>query len=83
MDAFGGWVLYLNESFLGYILCHIFVGILSILLHVDFKCIFILDLLWVMWKWVNSLFQVSLQVVSKLWFYYFNPRLNPWECMRG
>ena len=37
MDAFGGWVFTLNEGFPGYILCHIFVGILSILLHVNFK----------------------------------------------
>ena len=43
MDAFGGWVFSLNKGFSGYILCHIFVGMLSILLHVDFKCIFILD----------------------------------------
>ena len=31
MDAYGGW--------LGYILCHIFVGMLFILLHVDFNYI--------------------------------------------
>ena len=42
----------LNEGFPGYILCHIFVGMLSIFLHVDFNSIFILDLLWVMWKWL-------------------------------
>ena len=33
-----------------------FVGMLSILLHVNFDCIFILDLLWVMWKWLYYLF---------------------------
>ena len=27
--------------------------------------------------------QVSLQVVSELWLCCCNPRLNPWECMRG
>ena len=42
----------LNEDFPRYILCHIFVGMLSILLHVDFNCMFISDLLWVMWKWL-------------------------------
>ena len=47
----------LNEGFLGYILCHIFVGMLPILLHLDFNCIFISDLLWVMWKWLYSLLQ--------------------------
>lgn len=30
--------LIVNECSLGYILCHIFVGMLSILLHVDSKC---------------------------------------------
>ena len=50
MDAFGGWVFSLNEGFPGYILCHNFVGMLSILLHVSFNFIFVLDLLWVMWK---------------------------------
>lgn len=39
IDAFGGWVFTLNEGFLGYILSHIFMGMLSILLHVDFKCL--------------------------------------------
>ena len=39
MDAFGELCFSLNEGFLGYILCHIFVGMLSILLHVDFNCI--------------------------------------------
>ena len=51
MDAFGGWVFTLNEGFLGYVLRYIFVGMLPIILHVDFNCLFVLDLLWVMWKW--------------------------------
>ena len=38
----------LNESFLAYILCQIFVGMVFIFLHVDFNCIFISDILWVM-----------------------------------
>jgi len=38
-----------------------FVGMLSILLHVDFNYIFVSDILWVMWKWLFSLLQVSLQ----------------------
>ena len=41
MDAFGGWVFSLNEGFTRYILCHNFVGMLSILLHVDFNSVFI------------------------------------------
>ena len=60
MDSFGGWVFSLKEGFPGYILCHIFVGMLSILLHVDFNCIFILDLLWVMWKRLYSLLLILL-----------------------
>ena len=55
MDSFGGWIFILNEGFLGYILCHIFVGMLSILFHVDFNSVFISDLLWVMLKWLYSL----------------------------
>ena len=41
MDAFGGWVFPSMRVSPGYILCHNFVGMLSILLHVDFNCIFI------------------------------------------
>ena len=48
-----------------------------------FDSIFISNLLWVMWKGLYSFLQVSLQVVSKLWFYNCNPRLNSWEFMRG
>ena len=44
MDAFGSWVFPSMRVFLGYILCHNFVGMLSILLHVDFNYIFILNL---------------------------------------
>ena len=33
------------RAFLGYILCQIFVGMLYILLHVDFKCLFLLDII--------------------------------------
>ena len=51
----------LNEGFPRYILCHNFVGMLSILLHVDFNCIFISDLSLVMWKMLYYFLQVSLQ----------------------
>ena len=83
MDAFGGSAFSLNEGFPGYILCYSFVGIFSILLHVDFNYIFISNILWVMWKQLYYFLQVSLQVVSEVWFYYYDYRLNPWECMRG
>ena len=42
-----------------YLVSH-FVGMLSILLHVDFNCIFILALLWVMWKQLYSLLPIFL-----------------------
>ena len=55
----------LNEGFPGYILCHFFVGMLSILLHVDFNSIFILDLWWVMWKWLYSLLSSFLTLLPR------------------
>ena len=58
---------FLNEGFLGSMLCHIFVCMLSILLDVDFNCIFISDLLWVMWKWLYSFLQVSLHPYRVTW----------------
>ena len=44
MDVFGCWIFSSMRVFQG-IFCHIFVGMLSILLDVDFNCIYILDLL--------------------------------------
>ena len=60
MDAFGGWAFPSMRVFRDISCVTIFVGMLSILLHVDINCIFILDLSWVMWKWLYSLLQVSL-----------------------
>jgi len=50
IDAFRGWLFPSMRVFQGISCVTIFVGMLSILLHVNFNCIFILDLLWVMWK---------------------------------
>ena len=52
----------LSEGFPRHILYQIFMGMLSILLR--FNCIFILDLLWVMWKQLYSLLQVFLHEQS-------------------
>ena len=40
IDAFGSWVFPSMRVFPWYILCHIFVGVFYILLHVDFNYVF-------------------------------------------
>ena len=64
MDAFGGWDFPLTRVSQVISCVTIFVGMLLILLHVDFNCIFISDLVWVMWKWLHSLLQVSLYKIE-------------------
>ena len=74
----------LNEGFPGYILCHNFCGYVVYSLACGFIIEYLFQIYYGLCK--NSYIvycQVSLQVVSELWFYYCNPRLNPWECMRG
>ena len=59
-----------------------FVGMLSILLHVDFNCIYISDLLWVMQKWLYSLLQVSLHKWKKA-MKCFKEIMNSSSCSNG
>ena len=63
-----------------YLVSH-FMGMLSILLHVDFNFVFILDLLWVMWKRLYSLLPSFPTIGIRAWFWLGHGFKSP-RCLR-
>ena len=82
MDTFGGWIFPSMRVSQG-ISCVTILWVCCLFSYMWILIPFLFQIYyWLCGNGYIPCCQVSLQVVSELWFYYCNPRLNPWECMR-